>query len=410
MNPSYRRLKAACYCANLSMAIVANLSPLLFVTFRSLYHTSYAQLGLLVLINFSTQLGVDLLFSFFSHKFNIPKTLRGMPVLYCAGLLIYGLWPFFFPGSVYAGLVIGTVIFSAAGGLGEVLLSPVIAAIPSQNPDREMSRLHSLYAWGVVGTIVVSTAFLFFLGDTYWHWLVLLLLPVPALAAILYAGANIPSMKTPERVSGAVRQLRNPTLWLCLLAIFLGGASECTLSQWSSGYLETALEIPKVWGNLLGVAMFGLMLGIGRTLYAKHGKNIENVLVWGAFGATVCYFLATFTNIPLLGLLACGITGLCTSMMWPGCLIVSAERIPQGGVFLYAILAAGGDLGAAFGPQLVGLVSDAALASPALIDTLSPLGLQPEQIGLKLGLLVGTLFPTLALPVFCYLKKTAPKK
>ncbi len=410
MNPSYRRVKTACYCANLSMAIISNLSPLLFVTFRTLYHISYTQLGLLVLINFSTQLGVDLLFSFFSHKFDIPKTLRRMPVLYCAGLLIYSLWPFFFPGSVYAGLVIGTVIFSAAGGFGEVLVSPVIAAIPSQNPDREMSRLHSVYAWGSVGTIVVCTALLFFLGDACWQWLALLFLSVPAMSAILFAGSEIPAMETPERASGAVKQLKNPTLWLCLLAIFLGGAAECTMSQWSSGYLETALGVPKVWGNLLGVAMFGCMLGLGRTLYAKHGKNIENVLIWGAVGAIVCYLTVTFTNLPLLGLLACAITGLCTSMMWPGCLIASADRIPQGGVFLYAILAAGGDLGAAFGPQLVGLVSDATIANPALLDALSPLGLQPEQIGLKLGLLVSTLFPILALFFFLHLRKTSPKK
>lgn len=410
MNPSYRRVKTACCCANLSMAIISNLSPLLFVTFRSLYHISYTQLGLLVLINFSTQLGVDLLFSFFSHKFDIPKTLRRMPVLYCAGLLVYSLWPFFFPGSVYAGLVIGTVIFSAAGGFGEVLVSPVIAAIPSQNPDREMSRLHSVFAWGSVGTILVCTAFLFFLGDAYWQWLALLFLPVPAMSAILFSGAEIPAMETPERVSGAVQQLKNPTLWLCLLAIFLGGAAECTMSQWSSGYLETALGIPKVWGNLLGVAMFGCMLGLGRTLYAKHGKNIENILIWGAAGATVCYLTVTFTNIPLLGLLACAATGLCTSMMWPGCLVASSDRIPQGGVFLYAILAAGGDLGASFGPQLVGLVSDAAIANPALLDALSPLGLQPEQIGLKLGLLVSTLFPILALVAYLCLRKTAPKK
>ena len=173
--------------------------------------------------------------------------------------------------------------------------------------------------------------------------------------------------------------------------------------------METALEIPKVWGNLLGVAMFGLMLGIGRTLYAKHGKKIETVLVLGSLGTTVCYLVATFTDVPLLGLLACAVTGLCSSMMWPGCLIVSADRIPQGGVFLYAMLAAGGDLGAAFGPQLVGLVSDAALASPELTAALSQLGLQPEQISLKLGLLVATLFPALALPVYFYLKKTAPK-
>ena len=73
MNVSYTKVKYACYITNITMSVVANLSPLLFLTFRSLYGISYSLLGLLVVINFSTQLLVDLIFSFFSHKFDIKK-------------------------------------------------------------------------------------------------------------------------------------------------------------------------------------------------------------------------------------------------------------------------------------------------------------------------------------------------
>ena len=67
MTPNDKRLKLACYIANITMSVVANLSPVLFLTFRSLYGISYSRLGLLVLINYVTQLSVDLLFSFFSQ-------------------------------------------------------------------------------------------------------------------------------------------------------------------------------------------------------------------------------------------------------------------------------------------------------------------------------------------------------
>ena len=106
------RLKYACYSANVTMSVVCNLSPVLFLVFRSLYGISYSLLGLLVLINFCTQLVVDLIFSFFSHKFNIAKTVKSIPVIAVAGFLVYAIWPFFFPEQVYLGLVIGTVIFS----------------------------------------------------------------------------------------------------------------------------------------------------------------------------------------------------------------------------------------------------------------------------------------------------------
>ena len=92
-------------------------------------------MGLLILINFFTQLIVDLIFSFFSHKFNISKSVKAMPMLTVLGLLIFTVAPWVFPDSVYTGLAIGTVIFSASSGLAEVLISPVIAEIPAKDPD-----------------------------------------------------------------------------------------------------------------------------------------------------------------------------------------------------------------------------------------------------------------------------------
>lgn len=409
MNTSVTRLKLGCYATNVTMAAISNLSPLLFLTFRELYGISYSLLGLLVLINFCTQLGVDLLFSFFSHKFNIHATVRLMPVLSVLGLLLYASAPILFPTNVYLGLLLGTVVFSAASGLAEVLISPLIAALPSENPEREMSKLHSVYAWGVVGTILFCTLFLLLAGKGSWQFLSLLLCLIPLLSAILFAGAELPHMQTPERVSGALGMLRNKGLWLCILAIFLGGASECTMAQWSSGYLERALGIPKVWGDVFGVAMFGAALGLGRTLYAKRGKQIERVLLLGAIGASACYLLAALSPFPILGLLACAMTGFCTSMMWPGSLIAVAERFPAGGVFIYAIMAAGGDLGASVGPQLVGVVTDAVAESALGAKLSSLLSLSPDQVGMKLGLLIAMLFPLCGIAVYRRLQRSKSK-
>lgn len=393
MNASHTRLKLACYTSSLSMSVVGNLSPVLFLIFRSLYGISYSLLGTLVLVNFVTQLGIDLVFSFFSHKFNIPRVLRVMPLLTVLGLLVYALIPFFFPSTAYLGLVVGTVIFSVAAGLGEVLISPVIAAIPAKDPEREMSKLHSVYAWGVVGVIIISTLFLFFAKGENWHWLAIVFALIPLSSALLFSRAEIPEMETPERASGAVSLLKNRGIWLCILAIFFGGAAECTMAQWCSGYLEGALGIEKLWGDLFGVALFSLSLGLGRTLYGKFGKHLERVLLWSFLGATVCYAVAALVSIPLVGLAACALTGFCTAMLWPGNLSVAAERFPAGGVFIYALMAAGGDLGASVGPQLVGIITDVTVASPWAIEIASSLSLSPDQLGMKLGLLVGMLFP-----------------
>ena len=405
-----QRTKYACYSTNITMAVIANISPLLFLTFRTLYNVSYSQLGLLVLVYFSVQLLIDLVFSFFSHKFNIEKTVVATPVFAAVGLLVYALAPFITPNNVYIGLLLGTLIFSASGGLAEVLISPVIAAIPAKDPDREMSKLHSIYAWGSVFVVIVATLYILCFGAENWQYLALLLTIVPITAFLLFLGAKIPKMETPERVTGALKQLKNKNLWLCVAAIFLGGAAECTMSQWASGYIERALGIDKLWGDIFGVAAFGLTLALGRTLYAKYGRNITKILLLGVIGAFICYIVAAFSENGIIGLAACALTGFCVSMLWPGCLVVAQEYFKKGGVFIFAMMAAGGDFGASVGPQLVGIITDTVTASQSFLSLASKLAISSEQLGMKTGMLFGSLFPLAAVFVYWYIRKDIKRK
>lgn len=65
------------------------------------------------------------------------------------------------------------------------------------------------------------------------------------------------------------------------------------------------------------------------------------------------------------------------------------------------MMAAGGDLGASVGPQLVGVITDGVMAFEKTAGLASSLGLSAEQIGMKLGLLFGMLFPLAA--IFLYI-------
>ncbi len=402
------RVKYACYASNITMAVVGNLSPLLFLTFREMYGISFTLLGALVAINFASQLLIDLIFSFFSHKFNIQKTVRLMPILSIIGFVVYALSPFLFKGAVYIGLLLGTVIFSVSSGLAEVLISPIFAALPSKNPDRDMSKLHAVYAWGAVAVIILSATFLLFFR-TYWYLLPIIFLQLPCFAMAMFFSSRIPQLETPKQTSGVLQQLKNKGIWLCVLGIFFGGASECTMAQWASGYLEGALGIEKVWGDIFGVAMFALTLGLGRTLYAKFGKNIRKILLLCGCTALCCYLTAALVSVPLVGLIACGLTGFCTSMMWPGSLVVASERFPDSGVFIYAMMAAGGDLGAALGPQIVGAVADGVAANTSLLSLAESLSLTLERLGLRVGLLCGAIFPLLAIFIFALHLRLAKK-
>jgi hypothetical protein len=52
------------------------------------------------------------------------------------------------------------------------------------------------------------------------------------------------------------------------------------------------------------------------------------------------------------------------------------------------------------GPQLIGVITDAAIANPSLLSMAEQLSLSPEQFGMKLGMLVGMLFPLIAIFIY----------
>ena len=205
----FKRTRRACFTAYLTMASIFTLPPMLFVTFREMYGISYTLLGTLVLTNFCTQLTIDLIFTFFTKYFNIKKAVRIMPALTSIGLVIYALAPVIFPNNVYIGLLLGTVLFSVSAGLSEVLLSPIIAAIPSDYPERDMSLLHSIYAWGVVFMVSVITLFFSLFGTMNWQYLTLILAALPLITCFMFCISPIPDVNIEQEKGERSAKRRN---------------------------------------------------------------------------------------------------------------------------------------------------------------------------------------------------------
>ncbi len=403
---NYRRTKLTCYFTYLAMSSVFCLPPLLFATFREMYGISYTLLGTLVLVNFCTQLGIDLIFSFFSRYFNIHKTIRIMPLVTAIGLCVYALIPMMFPQYAYIGLVVGTLIFSVAAGLGEVLVSPTVAALPSETPEKDMSILHSLYGYGFVGVAFISTLFLRFVGNEYWMYLVFFWATLPVIASVLLMTSPLPNMDMEQSDSkSAKNKERTKGLLLCMLCIFLGACVENTMSNWISVYTETVLDIPKVWGDILGMSLFAILLAITRSVYAKYGKNIFKTLMISMLGAIVCYLAVAISQNAVFSLIACVALGICASMLWPGTLILMEEKIPVAGVAAYALMAAGGDLGASVAPQTLGIIVDNVALTEWAKTFGNTISLSPEQVGFKVGMLIAAIFPILGVLLLIYMKK-----
>ena len=398
---NFKRTRFACFSAYFTMSSIFSFPPLLFMTFKELYNISYTQLGSLVLINFVTQLGIDLIFTAFSKYFNIHKTVKTMPVITTVGLLIYALIPTFFPQFAYLGLLLGTVLFSVSAGLSEVLLSPTIAAIPSDNPSRDMSFLHSLYAFGVFTVVVVSTLFLKIFGSENWMFLTVFWALLPLIPAFFFAVSPMPDMSKNSGASDNSHKKKLLGIALLVGCIFFGSCAENVMSNWVSSFAENALGIDKTTGDILGMAMFAILLGIARISYSRFGKNISRVLLIGMTGAFFCYLVAALSG-RYTAFIACALTGLFTSMLWPGALILMEEKIEGASVTAFALMAAGGDMGAALAPQLMGIVIDKVSLTNWAYTLGEKLNLTAEQIGLKTGMLVSSIFPLIGIFVLIF--------
>ena len=411
MRPTYRMTKLACYGAIISQAIQNNLPALLFVVFQQQYGISYEMLGRLILMNFVTQLCVDMISIRLAERFGYRACLIGGQCCIVVGLVLLSVLPMVMPP--YIGLSIAVILMAVGGGIAEVLVSPTIEAMPGDEKAAAMSMLHSFYCWGQVATVLGSTLLLFVIGRDAWQVLPLCWVIVPACAALLFVRAPFAPVVGGE--GGGMKLgtlLRTPAFLVAMLIMVCAGASELVMSQWASTFAEKALGVSKVIGDLAGPCMFAVLMGLGRMLYGRLGSRLplKKCLMGCALLCVACYLTAALSGNPVAALAGCAVCGFSVSIMWPGALSMSAARFPAAGTALFAILAVMGDLGCSVGPWLAGLASDGVQAVPQMAQFAAQAGLTAEQLGLKAGLLLGTVFPVTLFVSTMFVREKSVKK
>lgn len=403
---SFKLTKKSCYVGIFVQAIVCNLTAVLFIPLMDIYGFSYIQLGILVGVNFLAQVAVDVLFSGMIDRYGYKKI--ALPAIFAGfvGLILFAASPLIFK-DVFMGLLISTVIFASASGLLEIMVSPITNAIPSENKGASMALMHSFYAWGQVATIVITTLFIFIFGGKYWQIIVLFWAIVPLVNLFMFAKSPFPETQPHGTGSTVKKTILEPFYIIALFAIFFGASAEVSMAQWSSSFMEKGLSLPKIVGDMLGMCGFAVMMGIGRLYYGFNGAKLKmtRVLVLGSIVSAICYLVVAFSPIAGIGVAACAITGLAASLLWPGTLVICTERFPLAGAWMFAILAAAGDIGAGFGPWLMGIVTDNAQNNSITTFFVNLLNVTPEQGAMRFSMIVGFIFPLLAIACHITLSK-----
>jgi len=356
----YRKTKLACYLGFITQAISANFAPLLFLTFYRTWGISFADLALIPLVFFFTQLIVDFICARYVDRIGYRKSIVAAEVLSVAGLVLLAFLPDLMP-IPFAGILISVVIYAVGSGLIEVLCSPIVEACPFENKAGMMSLLHSFYCWGSVGVILGSTLFFAVFGTEHWRILACIWALVPLYNVFNFRTCPIEPI-VPEGESMTMGQLlRTKIFWVFIVLMVCAGASELSMAQWASAFAESALHVSKTVGDLLGPCGFAVLMGLSRIWYGRYGEKVD-LTVFMVLSGLLCvasYLLASLAHLPVLGLIGCVLCGFSVGIMWPGSISISSRKLPRGGTALFALLALAGDLGGAAGPAIVGNVSHA---------------------------------------------------
>ena len=355
---NYQKTKTACYLGFVTQAISANFAPLLFLTFYRTYGITLADLAMIPLAFYLTQLCVDFLCAKYVDRIGYRKSILIAQITSAAGLAMLGIVPDLLPNP-FLGILLCVIIYAIGSGLIEVLCSPIIEACPFENKESMMSLLHSFYCWGAAGTIALSTLFFVLFGTQHWRILAFLWSLIPLYNVYNFAVCPIEPIVQEGEGMTISQLLKNHLFWLFVVLMICAGASEISLAQWASAFAESSLHISKTAGDLLGPCGFALFQGLSRMIYGRHGAYVDLTGYMIASGLLcVCsYLLAALAKIPIFGLIACMMCGFSVGIMWPGSISISSSRLPTGGTALFAFLALAGDLGGSIGPALVGEVS-----------------------------------------------------
>ena len=390
MKKNYRKTLIACYLGFITQAIAANFTPLLFLKFHKDYGIPLGKIALIPTVFFLTQLLIDVFCARFVDRIGYRLSVVVSEAASALGLVGLAVLPELFPDP-FAGILLSVLIYAIGSGLLEVLVSPIVEACPFEHKDAVMSMLHSFYCWGCVGVILLSTVFFALFGIGHWRLLAVLWSLIPLYNIFNFATCPIERLTEEGEGMTIGSLLRTPFFWIAILLMVCAGASELSMAQWASAFVESALGFSKTMGDLIGPCLFAVAMGISRVIYGKYGEkmNLHLFMIGSGILCFVCYLVTALSAIPLLGLAGCVLCGFSVGILWPGTISITSPRLPQGGTALFALLAMAGDLGGASGPSLVGIVT------------------QHSGDQMQSGMLAGSIFPLLLIAALLLISRKA---
>ena len=394
MSKKYSLTVVACSSGYVVQAIVNNFLPLLFVYFANAYKIPVYLISTIIAYNFIVQILVDMFSSSFIIKIGHRASCIFSGSVASIGVGILVITPLIFSTylSIYFGIMLAVTFMAVGSGLCEVLLSPILEALPHENKSAKMSFIHSFYCLGYLILVLISTAFFVLFGVDKWYILALCLIVVPVAEILLFCFCPIVKPTGDDSKIKKTELFKNKRFILLFILMIAAGASEQSIAQWASFYAESGLKVSKTMGDLLGASVFAFFMFLSRLLHGFSGKkyNVANLLTGCSIGLIVCYLLTVLQPNAILSLVFISLIGFFVGIAWPGVYSIGGDLFSSGGTVMFSMLALGGDIGCTVGPSLIGFIA--------------------SGTNMNVGILVSTIFPIILFIGMIILKRTSKEE
>lgn len=261
-------------------------------------------------------------------------------------------------------------------GLTPAPMNAVLCAIYPRARAKVTAILHANFYLGMIVLVLL----LLTLHELAWSWretfrllavvvlsygVAALFVPVPPATAAVDRGVRPPLRKA----------LRHPAFLLLCAAMFFSGATEVGPLTWAPYFIEQVAGGTKTAG-IVALLALGVTMSFGRIFGVRliERMGIHSFFLAAAPFCAVSLALAAMPTSTLFTIACLNALALGVSCFFPTLVSYAANRFPDGGATMFAVLTMVAVVGAFTGPLCIGIVADAfGLETAMALLALAPL-------------------------------------
>lgn len=321
------------------------------------HNLSNVQFGVL----FTPQIIFAILASLFANKLTEKK---GIKRVLQWGLLANFTSMLLFAGSnivlvtnpmlPFAFLLLGTAFLGVGFGFTITTLNPLAYHL---FPGKEEASVTGLHVFIGIGTATASLLLAIFRNAGWW-WGAGGIVGIFLLGLLYFS--TLVSLSLPKTIA-VVKSKKSKIpfrVWIFVLMVFFFGASEATLGNWSSIYLEKRVGLPATTAAL-GLTFFWAAITVGRVIFTfiaiRYSTRMLHLIA--PVLLTLVFFSFPFLDGELANFIALILGGLCLSFFFPNTISLVTAEFPKLATLVSGLLVAALQLGMGISNNLIGYFS-----------------------------------------------------